>query len=49
MDSKKTAENSKILIEQILINSREKAIQSGIIEMRISDHELIDLSRKRHF
>ena len=49
MDSKKTAEHSKILIEQILINSREKAIQSGVIEMRISDHELIDLSRKRHF
>ena len=49
MEPKKTTEHSKILIEQILINSREKAIQSGVIEMRISDHELIDLSRKRHF
>lgn len=49
MEPKKPAEHSKMLIEQILINSREKAIQSGIIEMRISDHELIDLSRKRHF
>ena len=49
MEPIKTTEHSNILIEQILINSREKEIQSGIIEMRISDHEILDLSRKRYF
>ena len=37
----RTTELTKTLIDQISRNSSEKMIQSGVIEIGLSDHELI--------
>ena len=39
-------EHAKTLIYHILTNSSEKIIQSGVIKLQLSDHELIYYSRK---
>ena len=39
-------ENTAILIDQVLTNSPHKIIQSGVIELNLSDHELIYCMRK---
>ena len=41
-----TIEHIKTLIDHILTNSPEKVIQSGVIEMGLSDHEIVYCSRK---
>ena len=41
-----TTKHTKTLIDHILTNSPEKVIQSGVIEMGLSDHELVYSSRK---
>ena len=41
MEPARTTEHTKALIDHILRNSLEKVIQSGVIEMRLSDHEVI--------
>ena len=45
-EPKRTTECTKTLIEHILTNSPEKVIQSGVIEMRLSDYGLIYCTRK---
>ena len=40
--------SSSTLIDHILTNSREKISQSGVIDIGISDHQLIYLTRKLH-
>ena len=45
----RTTEHTKTLIDHILMNSAEKVIQSGGIEMGSSDHGLIHCSGKCHF
>ena len=42
----RTTKHAKTLIDHILTNYPEKIIQSGVIEMGLSDHELIYCSRK---
>ena len=42
----KTTERTKTLINHILTNSAEKVIQSGAIEMVLSDHGFIYCTRK---
>ena len=39
-------ENTATLIDHVLTNSPHKIIQSGVIEMSLSDHELIYCTRK---
>lgn len=46
---KKTTEWTKTLIQHILANSPDSLIQSGVIEMGSSDHELIYCSKKNAF
>ena len=46
MEPTKTAYHTKALIDHILTNSPEKFIQSGVIEMGLSDHETVYCSRK---
>ena len=40
--------SSSTLIDHILTNFREKISQSGVIDIDISDHQLIHLTRKLH-
>ena len=42
----RTTEHIKTFIDHILTNSPEKVIQSGVIEMGLSDHKLVYCSRK---
>ena len=42
-------EHTNLLTDHTLTNSTEKKIQSGIIEMELSNHELIYCSRKMSF
>ena len=42
----RTTCSSSTLIDHILTNSREKISQSGVIDIGISDHQLIYLTRK---
>ena len=49
MKPTRTTEHTKTLIDHILTNSSENVIQSGVIEMGLSDHELVYCSKKRHF
>ena len=42
----RTTQHTKTLINHILTNSTEKVIQSGVIEMGLSDHWLIYCTRK---
>ena len=44
----RTTCSSSTLIDHILTNSREKISQSGVIDIGISDHQLIYLTRKLH-
>ena len=44
----RTSCSSSTLIDHILTNSREKISQSGVIDIGISDHQLICLTRKLH-
>ena len=44
----RTTCSSSTLIDHILTNSREKISQSGVIDIGISDHQLIHLTRKLH-
>ena len=44
----RTTCSSSTLIYHILTNSREKISQSGVIDIGISDHQLIYLTRKLH-
>ena len=37
----RTTEHTKTLTDHILTNSPEKVVQSGLIEMELSNHELI--------
>ena len=46
MEPTRTTEHTKTLIDHILMNSLEKEIQSGVIEMGLSYHELIYCSRE---
>ena len=46
MEPTRTVEHAKTLTDHILTNCPQKLIQSGIIEMGLSDHELIYCSRK---
>ena len=46
MEPTRTTEYTKTLIGHILTNSSGKVIQSGVIEMGLSDHELAYCSRK---
>ena len=45
MEPTMTTEHTKTLIDHILTNSPEKVIQSDVIEMGLSDHELVCCSR----
>ena len=49
MESTRTTKHTNTPIDHILPNSPEKVIQSGVIEMGLSDHGLIYCSRKRYF
>ena len=40
------AENTAALFDHVLTNSPQKIIQSGVIELNLSDHELIYCTRK---
>ena len=44
----RTTRISSTLIDHILTNSREKVSQSGVIDIGISDHQVIYLTRKHH-
>ena len=44
----RTTCSSSTLIDHILTNSREKISQSNVIDICISDHQLIYLTRKLH-
>ena len=44
----RTTCSSSTLIDHILTNFREKISQSGVIDIGISDHQLIHLTRKLH-
>ena len=46
MEPTRTTERTKTLIDHILTNSPEKVIQRRVIEMGLSDHELVYCSRK---
>ena len=46
MEPTRTPEHTKTLIDHIRTNSPEKVIQTGVIETRLSDHELIYCSMK---
>ena len=46
MEPTRTTKHTKTHIVHILTNSPEKFIQSGVIEMGLSNHELIYFSRK---
>ena len=46
MEPTRTTEHTKTLIDHILTNSPEKVIQSSVIEMGLSHHELVHCSRK---
>ena len=46
MEPTRTTEHTKTLTDHILTNSPEKVIQSGVIEMGLSDHQLTYRSRK---
>ena len=46
MEPTSITEHTKTFIGHILTNSPEKVIQSVVIEMGLSDHELISYSRK---
>lgn len=46
MEPTRTVEHAKTLTDHILTNCPQKLIQSGIIEMGLSDHELIYCSGK---
>ena len=48
MESTRTTKHTNTPIDHILPNSPEKVIQSGVIEMGLSDHGLIYCSRKRY-
>ena len=41
MEPTKTKEHFKTIIDHILANSSEKVIQTGVIKMELSAHELI--------
>ena len=45
-EPKRTTEHTKTLIDHIFTNLVEKIIQSGIIEMGLSDHGLVYCARK---
>ena len=49
MESIKTIEHTKTLIDHILSNSLEKVIQSGVIEIGLSSHKLITEHYKMPF
>ena len=49
MEPTRTAEQTKTLVAHILMNSLEKVTQSGVIEMGLSDHELLTVHKKHHF
>ena len=44
----RTTCSASTLIDHILTNSREKISQSGVIDIGVSDHQLIYLTRKLH-
>ena len=46
MEPTRTTEHTKTLIDHILTHSPEKVIQSGVVEMGLSHHELVYCSRK---
>ena len=48
MEPTRTAEQTETLVAHILMNS-EKVTQSGVIEMGLSDHELLTVHKKHHF
>ena len=48
MHETRTTCSSSTLIDHILTNSREKISQSSVIDIGISDHQLIYLTRKLH-
>ena len=42
----RTTENTTTLIDHVLTNSPHKIIKSGVVEVNLSDHELIYCMRK---
>ena len=44
----RTTRNSSTMIDHILTNSTEKISQCGVIDIGISDHQLIYFHRKLH-
>ena len=46
MEPTRTTECTKTLIDQITTNSSEKVIQSSVIEMGLSNHEVIYCTKK---
>ena len=46
MEPTRTLDHTKTLTDHILSNSPEKVIQSGVIKVGLSDHELVYTSRK---
>ena len=49
MEPKRITEHAKTLIDHILANFPETVIQSGVIELGLSDHELFYCLRKTQF
>ena len=45
-EPKRITEHTKTFINHILTNSPEKVIQSGVIDMGLSNHEFVYCSRK---